>query len=550
MKSKKLLLLLLSAGLGFGLAVLLLTGLASRPAIAALLADPLINEFVLNHTGTDDHEYVEIYGDPLADYHGYTLLQIEGDAGYGRLDSVDEVGDTDASGFWETPFYEDHFENGTLTLLLVQGFSGALGQDLDLDDDGLLDVFPWTEVVDGVAVTDGDIGDHVYTAPLLDPNFDGVNFTPGGASRLPDGSFQGPSSGWVRNDFDGFGLPGFIGTPQVGEAANTPGSPNLAALPGIALFKQADPLVLPGGLLTYTLNIANHTNLTLTGVVITDSLPVSASFGAVLDGGAWDGSQVRWDIASLAPSQSQTLHWVVNAPSQPGFQLTNDLYRVSAANFLTDTLGQPIATCVLRQLSIAQIQGTSFLSPQRGECVRTSGIVTGHYRGYAPAAGSFGGFFMQDAAGDGDPQTSEGLFVAVGSAGMPDLQPGAQVEVWGTVQEFSEYDGAACISGDCQTRLQAAAAHVFVTASGPPLVPEEYAPPGSETANIAYAEAHEGMLVSLPLTDVVVGPTRSGVFHVLPAAEGAARVLAGSSQDGAQLGSQLRAARQICWLAA
>ena len=139
---------------------------------------------------------------------------------------------------------------------------------------------------------------------------------------------------------------------------------------------------------------------------------------------------------------------------------------------------------------------------------------------------------MQDAAGDGDPQTSEGLFVAVGSAGMPDLQPGAQVEVWGTVQEFSEYDGAACISGDCQTRLQAAAANVFVTASGPPLVPEEYAPPGSETANIAYAEAHEGMLVSLPLTDVVVGPTRSGVFHVLPAAEGAARVLAGSSQDG------------------
>ena len=36
-----------------------------------LWAQPLINEFVFNHTGTDNSEFVEIFGDPNTDYSAY-----------------------------------------------------------------------------------------------------------------------------------------------------------------------------------------------------------------------------------------------------------------------------------------------------------------------------------------------------------------------------------------------------------------------------------------------------------------------------------------------
>ena len=46
-----------------------------------------------------------------------------------------------------------NFENGdNVTHMLVSGFSGANGDDLDTDDDGVLDVTPWSEVVDLVAL--------------------------------------------------------------------------------------------------------------------------------------------------------------------------------------------------------------------------------------------------------------------------------------------------------------------------------------------------------------------------------------------------------------
>src|SRR5690606_9692036 len=52
--------------------------------------EPVINEFVLNHVGTDTHEYVEIKGTPGADYSAYSLIQVEGDSGAasGVVDSV------------------------------------------------------------------------------------------------------------------------------------------------------------------------------------------------------------------------------------------------------------------------------------------------------------------------------------------------------------------------------------------------------------------------------------------------------------------------------
>jgi hypothetical protein len=66
-------------------------------------------------------------------------------------------------------------ENGTISLLLVRDFTGALGADLDTDNDGVLDATPWSAVADAVAVFDGGAGDRTYGAPALGPNYDGLS---------------------------------------------------------------------------------------------------------------------------------------------------------------------------------------------------------------------------------------------------------------------------------------------------------------------------------------------------------------------------------------
>jgi uncharacterized protein len=188
---------------------------------------PVINEFVFNHIGTDTNEYVEIFGEANTDYSSLTILQLEGDGtGAGVIDTVISVGTTDAGGFWTTGFLSNEFENGTVTLLLVEGFTGSDGADLDTNNDGVLDSTPWTQILDDVAVSDGGAGDRTYSSVVLAPGFGGSSFTPGGASRIPNGTDTDSVADWTLNDFDLYGIPGFTGTQQIGEAINTPGAVN------------------------------------------------------------------------------------------------------------------------------------------------------------------------------------------------------------------------------------------------------------------------------------------------------------------------------------
>ena len=207
-------------------------GLGAHTASCDGTVEPKINEFSASTAGTDV-EYVEIFGPPNTDFSAYTLLEIEGEGtGIGVVDEVISVGTTDASGFWLQNLPANALENGTLTLLLVSNFTGALNDDLDTDNDGIFDVTPWDAVVDSVAVNDGSAGDITYGNPALGPNYDGLSsFAPGGASRIPDGFDTDAASDWVRNDFDLAGIPGFAGTPVVGEALNTPGAMNELFVP-------------------------------------------------------------------------------------------------------------------------------------------------------------------------------------------------------------------------------------------------------------------------------------------------------------------------------
>ncbi len=208
-------------------------------------ADPLINEFVLDHIGMDTHEFVEIAGDGLTDYAAFSLLQIEGDSSssaQGVIDSIFFLTTTNAAGYWTTGFLDDQMENGSVSLLLVEDFSGSNGLDLDTNDDGILDLTPWLRIVDSVAITDGDSSDLTYANVTLAPGYDGLSGRVWGASRLPDKQDTDTTADWTRNDPDGAGLPGFIGTPDPNEALNTPGAANLPTIssPNTLVINEVD----------------------------------------------------------------------------------------------------------------------------------------------------------------------------------------------------------------------------------------------------------------------------------------------------------------------
>jgi len=131
---------------------------------------------------------------------------------------------------------------------------------------------------------------------------------------------------------------------------------------------------------------------------------------------------------------------------------------------------------------ISAIQGSGETSPMNGEVVVIDGVVVGDFEGPQPA---LRGFYIQeqDADADGDPVTSEGIFVFNNGADQVDL--GDEVTVTGTV---GEYQG--------QTQLSAVT-DVTVVTTDQSVTPASVSLPFA-TANAA--EAYEGMLVTVPQT--------------------------------------------------
>ena len=252
-------------------------GLGSHTAECGDVAPttPVINEFSANIDGTDveGSEYVEVLGAPGADLSAYTVLEIEGDSGtaIGVVDEVIALGTAEADGRILAPLPSNGLENGTISLLLVTGFTGALGDDLDADNDGVFDA-PTFEIVDAVAVNDGGAGDITYGGTVLAAQYDGQPFAPGGASRIPDGTDTDTAADWIRNDYDGAGLAGFTGTPDAGEALNTPGAANaIVVVPPPPLADCEAPVVSIGSVQGPTdVSPAVGTTVEIEGVVVGD----------------------------------------------------------------------------------------------------------------------------------------------------------------------------------------------------------------------------------------------------------------------------------------
>ncbi|MEI2453911.1 lamin tail domain-containing protein [Lysobacter firmicutimachus] len=153
----------------------------------------------------------------------------------------------------------------------------------------------------------------------------------------------------------------------------------------------------------------------------------------------------------------------------------------------------------LRVVPIPAVQGPGAISPLRGEFVAVEGIVT---------ALSEDGFYLQseEFESDGDPNTSQGLFVQTGARPDPQWR-GLRVRVGGTVAELS--DGGAHPMRGTMTAIAGSPAVVALTTSPRPLPPAPLLP-WAPVAGAPDYEAFEGMRVGLPEVRVV-GPT-GGVF--------------------------------------
>lgn len=152
-----------------------------------------LNEIRIDQGGSDYDEYCEIAGMPGESLDGLWLVTIgDGTGGSGVVETA-----LDLTGYVIQPdgvfmVAEDtwtgtcgsadalvgtalNFENSdNLTFLLVDGFTGAINDDVDVDDDGVIDNVLWTSIVDDVALVENtDVpasGEFYYSANVVGPD--------------------------------------------------------------------------------------------------------------------------------------------------------------------------------------------------------------------------------------------------------------------------------------------------------------------------------------------------------------------------------------------
>lgn len=200
----------------------------------------VLNELRVDQSGSDTDEFVEFYSDVGMSLNGLSFLILQDN---GSIDGVVDlsgfsIGANDVflvaenatlptSGATADLVATLNLENGeNSSYLLVDGFSGAQGDDLDTDDDGVFDVtLPWTSLLDGIALIDDE--ETILTGGPEDINYGPVL----GISVVgPDGPFY---PGHVFASVDGGGIDSIGGfDPAAPDALDSPGLlNNITAIP-------------------------------------------------------------------------------------------------------------------------------------------------------------------------------------------------------------------------------------------------------------------------------------------------------------------------------
>ena len=144
---------------------------------------------------------------------------------------------------------------------------------------------------------------------------------------------------------------------------------------------------------------------------------------AVISKGAVAGISLTGFTAATTDNRTATANLVVDASLPAGTYPVE----ITFANDANQSASCTVNVAVSGLVKIPQIQGSGLASPYVNTVQTTSGVVT-------KKLGS--GFYIQDPQGDGDPGTSDAIFV-FGATAAAAVKEGDLVRVTGTVTEFT-----------------------------------------------------------------------------------------------------------------
>jgi predicted extracellular nuclease len=260
------------------------------------------------------------------------------------------------------------------------------------------------------------------------------------------------------------------------DGGGTPTSPTATA----ALSPSS---VQAGEAFTLRVTVVPGTNPASTGLVVIADLQAigGAANEALYDDGTHGDSVAGDKVFSLATS--------VAAGTSAG----NKALGIGVGDDQLRSASLVATLSVVQLVAIHDIQGAGNASPLAGQTVVTEGIVT---------ARKSNGFFLQaaDGEGDGNPATSEGVFVFTSSAPSATATVGNRVRVQAAVSEFVSSSNPHQLA---ITELTTPVLSLLSSGSPLPAPVEITAALANEDSAIDALERLEGMRVTVPTLDVV-----------------------------------------------
>ena len=481
-------------------------GEANNGQTLMLPVDPVafINEIHYDDASADEGEAIEIAGTAGLDLSAYTLVLYNGNNGtvYNTVALSGIIPDQD-DGYGTVSFAIAGIQNGAPDGIALVDGDGEVVQFLSYEGTMVAVGGP----ADGMTSTDIGVAE-------------GGGTLEGTSMQLVGAGTQYEDFTWTTGSAESFGA---VNGSQDFATANPAGSLRIADLAAA----EGD-----SGTTAFTFTVER------TGG---SSGAVSADYAVVLGSGsgfadAADFSGALTGTVSFADGEtSATIAVSVNGDTdgEPDETFAVELTNATGGADIAD--GEAIGTIQnddLATIAIYEIQGAGHRSPYEGQDVVTTGIVT---------VIDGNGFFIQDATGDGDDATSDGVFVYTGTA-PTGVAVGDAVQVSATVTEYVPGSSA-----DSLPLTELVAPSVVVLSSGNALPAATLIGPGGRTPpsenleddgftsfdpatdGLDFYESLEGMLVTVDAPKVVAPTNQYGEIWTV-AGEGAGAT--GLSDDG------------------
>ncbi len=445
-------------------AVGVLGGLAGSAGGAIPSSAPVfINEIHYDNAGTDAGETIEVAGPAGTDLTGWSLVLYNGAGGaqYATTALSGSISDQGAGiGTVAINYPSNGIQNGAPDGVALVDAAGLVQQFLSYEG-----VFT---AVGGPANGEPSTNIGVFEAGT-EPT--GLSLQLAGTGRVAQDFTWQPAAAATPdapNTGQTFTPTGVDSAPTLASSVPTDGATGVAADAPISLT-FSEPVDVTGDWSQLTCSVSGVIATAVSGGPETFTLDPAADLAP--------GETCTLRISSGAVTDSDTL--------DPPNTMEGD-------RTVWFTVAAP--TCFAPDTPIGSVQGPGAAAAITGP-VTIQGVVVADEEGPAPR---LRGFYIQDA-GDGDPLTSDAIFVFTGSANSVAL--GDTVQVRGTAGEFQD-----------QTQLSGAltvercAEPVTVGPSNVQL------PLPAPVAGVAFLERVEGMLVRLPQTLTVTEHFQLGRF--------------------------------------